>query len=115
LERDKDIRIVCGISKDKIPSHDAMCQFLKKLVGHADLLEKCFTDLVKESHQLLPGLGPSSSWIAQTLRPIQMVTVRIHRIRKLVGEPSGPATTLGLRRKISNVTCITGLATNYIW
>jgi transposase, IS5 family len=57
LERDKDIRIVCGISKDKIPSHDAMCRFLNKLVGHADLLEKCFTDLVKESRQLLPEFG----------------------------------------------------------
>jgi transposase, IS5 family len=57
LERDKDVRIVCGFSRDDIPSHDAMCRFLKKLVGHADLLEKCFTDLVKESRQLLPGFG----------------------------------------------------------
>jgi len=57
LERDKDIRIVCGFSKDNIPSHDAMCRFLKKLVGHVDLLEKCFSDLVKESRQLLPGFG----------------------------------------------------------
>ena len=57
LERDKDIRIICGFSKDNIPSHDAMCRFLKKLAGHADLLEKCFTDLVKESRQLLPGFG----------------------------------------------------------
>jgi len=57
LERDKDVRIVCGFSKDNIPSHDAMCRFLKKLMRHADLLEKCFSDLVKESRQLLPGFG----------------------------------------------------------
>ncbi|MBI2852267.1 MAG: hypothetical protein HYX84_04095 [Chloroflexi bacterium] len=49
LERDKDIRVVCGFSKDHIPRHDAMCRFLRKLVGHADL--------VKESRQLLPGFG----------------------------------------------------------
>jgi hypothetical protein len=57
LERDKDIRIVCGFSKDNIPSQDALGRFLKKLVGHADLLEKCFADLVKEARQLLPGFG----------------------------------------------------------
>ncbi len=49
--------MVCGFSKDNIPSHDAMCRFMKKLVGHTDLLEECFADLVKESRQLLPGFG----------------------------------------------------------
>ena len=57
LERDKDTRLVCGFSNDNIPSQDALGRFLKKLVSHADLLEKCFTDLVKESRQLLPGFG----------------------------------------------------------
>ncbi len=57
LERDKDTRIVCGISSDNVPSHDALGRFLKKLVGHTDLLEKCFADLVKEARQLLPGFG----------------------------------------------------------
>ena len=57
LERDKDTRIVCGLSKDDIPSPDALGRFLKKLVGHANLLEKCFADLVKEARQLLPGFG----------------------------------------------------------
>ena len=57
LERDKDTRIACGFSKDNIPSHDAMGRFLKKLVRHADLLEKRFADLVKELCQLLPGFG----------------------------------------------------------
>jgi IS5 family transposase len=57
LEGDKDTRIVCGFSKDNIPSHDALGRFLKKLVEHEDLLEKCFADLVKEARQLLPGFG----------------------------------------------------------
>ncbi len=57
LQRDKDTRLVCGISPDNIPSQDALGRFLKKLVGHTDLLEKCFTDLVKESRLLLPGYG----------------------------------------------------------
>ncbi len=57
LERDKDTRMVCGFSKDNIPSQDALGRFLKKLVEHEDLLEKCFADLVKEARQLLPGFG----------------------------------------------------------
>ena len=57
LERDKDTRMVCGFSKDNIPSHDALSRFLKKLVEHADLLEKCFADLLKEARQVLPGFG----------------------------------------------------------
>jgi transposase len=57
LERDKDTRIVCGFSKDNIPSQDALGRFLKKLVEHTDLLEKCFADLVKEARELLPGFG----------------------------------------------------------
>jgi hypothetical protein len=57
LERDKDTRLVCGFSSDNLPSQDALGRFLKKLVRHTDLLEKCFTDLVKESRWLLPGFG----------------------------------------------------------
>src|SRR3990172_9254370 len=57
LGRDKDMRVVCGISRDNIPSHDAMCRFLKKLVEHDDLLEECFARLVAELRQLLPGFG----------------------------------------------------------
>lgn len=57
LERDKDARLVCGFSRDNIPSHDALSRFLKKLVEHEDLLEKCFSDLVNEARGLLPGFG----------------------------------------------------------
>jgi len=57
LERDKDTRRVCGFSKDKVPSEDALGRFLKKLVQHKELLEECFAGLVERLRQLLPGFG----------------------------------------------------------
>lgn len=57
LERDKDIRLVCGFNKDNLPSEDALGRFLKKLLRHEDLIEGCFTDLVAELRRLLPGFG----------------------------------------------------------
>ena len=57
LRRDKDTRIICGFSEGNLPSQDALGRFLKKLVIHGDLLEKCFADLAKELRQLLPGFG----------------------------------------------------------
>lgn len=57
LERDKDTRLVCGFSQDNIPSHDALSRFLKKLAEHEDLLEKCFSELVKEARGNLPEFG----------------------------------------------------------
>ncbi len=57
LERDKDVRIICGFSRDNIPGEDALSRFLKKLVAHEDLLEACFASLVKEIGHLAPGFG----------------------------------------------------------
>ena len=57
LERDKDTRMVCGFCKDNLPSEDALGRFLRKLVRHEDLIEKCFADLVAKLRQLLPGFG----------------------------------------------------------
>jgi IS5 family transposase len=57
LRRDKDTRAVCGFSKDKIPSEDALGRFLNKLVGHEELVEACFAGLVERLRQLLPGFG----------------------------------------------------------
>ncbi|GEM_PF-178117 len=57
LEHDKDTRVVCGFSKDDIPSEDALGRFLKKLVRHEDLLQECFEGLVEKLRQLLPGFG----------------------------------------------------------
>ena len=57
LKRDKETRMVCGFSKDKIPDEDAFGRFLKKLVRHEELLEGCFCDLVERLRQLLPDFG----------------------------------------------------------
>jgi hypothetical protein len=57
LERDKDTRLVCGFSLDKLPGEDAFSRFLKKLVKHADLLDECFDNLVNTLRALLPGFG----------------------------------------------------------
>lgn len=57
LKRDKDIRLVCGFSEDNIPGQDALSRFLKKLALHEDLLEKCFSELVKEARGSLPEFG----------------------------------------------------------
>lgn len=57
LERDKDVRMVCGFSKDNLPGEDALERFLKKLVRHEKLLEECFTGLVERLRELLPGFG----------------------------------------------------------
>jgi transposase len=57
LRRDKDVRTVCGFSKDWLPGQDALGRFLKKLVRHEDLLEECFAGLVKRLREVLPGFG----------------------------------------------------------
>ena len=57
LERDKDVRMVCGFSKGELPGEDALERFLGKLVWHEQLLEECFTGLVERLRQLLPGFG----------------------------------------------------------
>ncbi len=57
LKRDREVRLVYGFSQDDIPSEDALGRFLKKLVKHEDLVEKCFTSLVERLRELLPGFG----------------------------------------------------------
>ncbi len=57
LKRDKDTRMVCGFSKDTVPSEDALGRFLKKLISHEDLLEACFTSLVERLRELVPRFG----------------------------------------------------------
>jgi len=58
LERNKDVRTVCGFpGKDAVPSEDALGRFLKKVVGHEELLEESFEGLVEKLRQLLPGFG----------------------------------------------------------
>jgi IS5 family transposase len=57
LKRDRDIRMICGFSKDNVPGEDALGRFLKKLVAHEELLEECFEGLVEKLRQSLPGFG----------------------------------------------------------
>src|SRR4030042_4334540 len=45
LKRDKDTRMVCGFSRDNLPSEDALGRFLKNLVQQEALLEECFDNL----------------------------------------------------------------------
>jgi len=57
LKRDKEMRMICGFSKDKIPDEDAFGRFVRRLVDHGDLLEECFSSLVGRLRELLPGFG----------------------------------------------------------
>jgi transposase len=57
LKRDKDVRMTCGFSKDRLPGQDALERFLKKLVEHEELLEECFAGVVERLRELLPEFG----------------------------------------------------------
>lgn len=58
LERDKEVRMVCGFpGKDEIPGEDALGRFLKKLVKHEKLVEEIFEGLIEKLRKLLPGFG----------------------------------------------------------
>jgi len=57
LRRDKEIRLVCGFSKDDMPGEDALGRFLKKLVKHTVLFDEFIQDLVNKLRELLPGFG----------------------------------------------------------
>ena len=57
LKRDEETRLICGFSKDKMPSEDALGCFLKKLVKHADLFDGCIQYMVNLLRELLPGFG----------------------------------------------------------
>ena len=57
LKRDKETRLICGFSKDKMPGEDALSRFLKKLVKHAALFDEFIQDIVNQLRELLPGFG----------------------------------------------------------
>ena len=57
LKRDKETRLICGFSLDDLPAEDAFSRFLKKLVKHSALLDECFTKLVNNLREQLPGFG----------------------------------------------------------
>ncbi|MBI4296149.1 MAG: transposase, partial [Chloroflexi bacterium] len=57
LAGNRDVRLVCGFSKDNLPGEDALARFLRKLGAHEGLLEECFSSLVEQLRQGLPGFG----------------------------------------------------------
>jgi hypothetical protein len=57
LKRDKETRLICGFSQDKMPGEDAFGRFLKKLTKYADLFDEFINDLVNKLRGLLPGFG----------------------------------------------------------
>lgn len=57
LEKNRDVRLVCGFAKDDLPGEDALGRFLKKLLAHEGLLEECFSGLVEKLRLSLPGFG----------------------------------------------------------
>jgi len=59
LKRDKETRLVCGFSKDKMPGEDAFSRFLKKLVKQAALFDTFIHDLVVNYGNCYRGLVPN--------------------------------------------------------
>jgi IS5 family transposase len=57
LQRNRDVRLICGFAKDNLPGEDALGRFLKKLLAHERLLEECFDGLTETLRQMLPGFG----------------------------------------------------------
>jgi transposase len=57
LKRDKEVRMVCGFSKDSLPGEDALGRFLAKLVKHSALLDEFIQKLINQLRKLLPGFG----------------------------------------------------------
>ncbi len=57
LRRNREVRLVCGFTKDHMPGEDALSRFVKKLVKHEDLVEECFYGLVERLRRLLTGFG----------------------------------------------------------
>jgi len=57
LKSNKEVRLICGFAKDKLPSQDALERFLKKLVENQGLLEECFVGMVETLRKTLPDFG----------------------------------------------------------
>ncbi len=57
LERDREVRLICGFGKDDLPGEDALGRFIRKLAEHQGLVEECFDGLVERLKSVLPGFG----------------------------------------------------------
>lgn len=91
LQRNKDIRLVCGFAKDDFPDEDALGRFLRKLVAHEALLEECFSGLVGKSYVRV-YLASGLNWLSMQLisKPILMVIVKVRRTQMRPGELRKP-------------------------
>lgn len=58
LKRNPCLAYLCGIeSAQGVPSKYAYCRFLRKLVAHTHLVEKCCYKLIRRMNRDLPGFG----------------------------------------------------------
>ncbi|MCL0057599.1 transposase [Dehalococcoidales bacterium] len=58
LKRNPCLAYLCGIeTAQDVPTKYAYCRFLKKLVAHKDLVERCCYKLVRRLNRILPGFG----------------------------------------------------------
>ncbi|MDI9456433.1 MAG: transposase [Bacillota bacterium] len=57
LNRNGQLRAMCGFKGDTGPPQWVYTRFLKKLFEHKDLIDEIFDTLVKQCYQLLPGFG----------------------------------------------------------
>lgn len=58
LKRNPCLAYICGIeAAQDVPTKYAYCRFLKKLVAHTGLIEKCCNKLVRRLNRDLPGFG----------------------------------------------------------
>jgi IS5 family transposase len=57
LLRNSQLRRLCGLAEDKVPTSSAYSRFLNNLFNHEELIEEIFESLVRQCYELLPGFG----------------------------------------------------------
>jgi len=57
LLRNSQLRRLCGLAEDKVPTSPAYSRFLNNLFNHEELIEEIFESLVDQCYELLPGFG----------------------------------------------------------
>ena len=57
LSRNSQLRRLCGLAEEKVPTSSAYSRFLNNLFNHEELIEEIFESLVDQCYELLPGFG----------------------------------------------------------
>ena len=57
LLRNSQLRRLCGLAEDKVPTSSAYSRFLNNLFNQEELIEEIFESLVDQCYELLPGFG----------------------------------------------------------